>query len=253
MQLDARDLSAFYDEPLGQITRRTIARRVRIAWPDVRGMRVLGYGFATPYLRALLPEAERVAALMPAQEGVVSWPGEKQLVALGEEDALPFPDAMFDRIMIVHGLEAAESVRPLLRQIWRVLTSGGRVLLIVPNRASLWAQVERSPFAHGRPYSRGQLDRLMRDCMFLPERWDSALYLPPIRIRRLMRTGTAWERMGRMLWPRLSGVHLLEASKSLYALAPPERARLRRAVFATAGINRMSSPIHQPHMPITDA
>jgi len=29
-------------------------------------------------------------------------------------------------------------------------------------------------------------------------------------------------------------VHLLEASKSLYALPPPERVRLRRAVFAPA-------------------
>ena len=234
MQLDARDLSAFYDEPLGQITRRLIARRVRMAWPDVRGLRVLGYGFATPYLRTFLPDAERVAALMPAQEGVIAWPNDKQLVALGEEDALPFPDAMFDRILVIHGLEAAEAVRPLLRQIWRTLTSGGRVLLIVPNRASLWAQVELSPFAHGRPYSRGQLDRLMRDCMFLPERWDSALFLPPLRARQLMRSGAAWERVGRSLWPRLAGVHLLEASKSLYAVPAPERTRLRRAVFATA-------------------
>ncbi|HEY5048098.1 MAG TPA: methyltransferase domain-containing protein [Rhizomicrobium sp.] len=234
MQLDARDLSAFYEEPLGQITRRVISRRIRVAWPDVRGLRVLGYGFATPYLRSFLPEAERIAALMPAQDGVISWPGEKQLVALGEEDCLPFPDAMFDRIMIVHGLESAESVRSLLRQVWRVLTSGGRALLVVPNRASLWAQVELSPFANGRPYSRGQLDRLMRDCMFLPERWDNALFLPPFRTRRLMRGGLAWERVGRALWPRLAGVHLLEASKALYALAPPERVRLRRAVFSPA-------------------
>lgn len=253
MQLDARDLSAFYEEPLGQVTRRILARRIRIAWPDVRGLRVLGYGFATPYLRTFLPEAERVAALMPAQEGVVSWPGDKQLVALGEEEALPFPDAMFDRIVIVHGLEAADSVRPLLRQIWRVLTSGGRLLLIVPNRASLWAQVESSPFAHGRPYSRGQLDRLMRDTMFVPERWHSALFLPPIRTRRLVRSGAAWERVGRVLWPRLAGVHLVEASKSLYALVPAERGRLRRAALATAGIGRMSSSVRNSRAPITDA
>ena len=62
MQLDARDLSAFYDEPLGQITRRMIARRVRIAWPDMRGLRVLGYGFATPYLRSFLPEADSTSS-----------------------------------------------------------------------------------------------------------------------------------------------------------------------------------------------
>jgi hypothetical protein len=70
--------------------------------------------------------------------------------------------------------------------------------------------------------------------MFLPERWDSALFMPPLRSRRLIRNGTGWERMGRIFWPRLAGVHLLEASKSLYALAPPEKVRVRKAVLAPA-------------------
>ncbi len=234
MLLDAQHLAAFYDEPLGQITRRLIARRVRMAWPDVRGQRMMGYGYAIPYLRAFQAEADRVAAIVPAQEGVVSWPGERQIVAIGEEAALPFPDSVFDRVMIVHGLEAAESVRPLLRQIWRVLTGSGRLLLVVPNRTSLWAQVELSPFAHGRPYSRGQLDRLMRDSMFLPERWDSALFFPPFRARQLVRSGTAWERAGRTLWPRLAGVHILEASKSLYALAAREKSYVPKILLAPA-------------------
>jgi SAM-dependent methyltransferase len=234
MLLDAQHLGAFYDEPLGQITRRVIARRVRMAWPNVRGQRLMGYGYAIPYLRAFQAEADRVTAFVPAQEGLASWPGERQLVAVGEEEALPFPDSIFDRVMIVHGLEAAESVRPLLRQIWRVLTDSGRLLLVVPNRTSLWAQVESSPFAHGRPYSRGQLDRLMRNSMFLPERWDSALYFPPLRARQLVRSGAAWERTGRALWPRLAGVHILEASKSLYALAAPEKSYIRKVLLAPA-------------------
>jgi SAM-dependent methyltransferase len=234
MLLDAQHLTDFYDEPLGQITRRLITRRIRLAWPGVRGLRVMGYGFAVPYLRSFQAEAERVIAFVPAQEGPASWPGDKQLVAVGEEDALPFPDSMFDRIIIVHGLEASESVRPLLRQVWRVLTGDGRLLLVVPNRTSLWAQVELSPFAHGRPYSRRQLERLIRDSMFLPERWDSALFVPPLRARRLIRSGTAWERVGRTLWPRLAGVHILEASKSLYALAAPEKSYLRKTVLARA-------------------
>ena len=235
MLLDAQHLETFYDEPLGQITRRLITRRVRTAWPDVRGQRLMGYGYAMPYLRGFQAEAERIIAFVPAQEGGVSWSGDNQRVVVGEEQALPFPDSVCDRILIVHGLEAAESVRPLLRQIWRVLTSSGRLLLVVPNRTSLWAQVELSPFAHGRPYSRGQLDRLMRDCMFLPERWDSALFFPPFRARQLIRSGAAWERAGRVLWPRLAGVHILEASKSLYALATPEKSYIPKVRFAPAG------------------
>lgn len=233
MQPGSKDPRPFYEEPIGQVARRTILRRIRRAWPNVRGLRMLGYGYAIPYLRPFAGEAERALALVPAQD-------ETELAGLhsvvrGEEDAWPFVDSLFDRILVVHGLETAESVRPLLRQIWRVLAPEGRLACVVPNRASLWSQIERSPFAHGRPFSRPQLEKLMRDSMFIPERWDSALFFPPLYSRRLIRSGAAWERMGRSLWPRLAGVHIVEATKSLYALAAPGKARVRKRVLATVG------------------
>jgi SAM-dependent methyltransferase len=231
MQPGSKDPQSFYEEPIGQVARRMISRRVRLVWPNVRGQRILGYGYALPYLRSFNGEAERSVALVPAHHDLSTIdPG---CVVQGEEDAWPFVDSLFDRILVVHGLECAESTRLFLRQIWRVLTPGGRLLCIVPNRASLWAQIERSPFAHGRPFSRGQLDRLMRDSMFVPERWDSALYFPPLPSRRLVRSGVAWERVGRTLWPRLAGVHIVEATKSLYAIAAPEKLQIRKRVLAT--------------------
>jgi SAM-dependent methyltransferase len=233
MQPGSKDPRSFYDEPIGQVTRRTIFRRVRRAWPNVRGLRVMGYGYALPYLRPFASEAERAVALVPAQDETDL--SGLRLAVRGEEDAWPFVDSLFDRILVVHGLESAESVRPLLRQIWRVLAPEGRLVCVVPNRASLWAQIERSPFAHGRPFSRAQLEKLMRDSMFVPERWDSALFFPPVHSRKLVRSGVAWERMGRTFWPRLAGVHIVEATKSLYALAAPERMRVRKRVLATVG------------------
>ena len=108
---------------------------------------------------------------------------------------------MFDRILVIHGLEGADAVRPVMRQLWRVLAPEGRMLIVAPNRTSLWSQIERSPFAHGRPFHRGELDRLLRASMFEPVRWDSALYGPPLNGRRIVRTGTGWEKIGRNLWP----------------------------------------------------
>jgi SAM-dependent methyltransferase len=236
MLFDATGLASFYEEPLGQVTRRLILRRVRLAWPDLRGLRVLGYGFAVPYLRPILSEAALAVGFMPAQQGVVAWPAQLPLVVAGDEDALPFPDAMFDRIVMIHGLETAESTRPVLRQLWRVLAPAGRLLVVVPNRTSLWAQVERSPFAHGTPFTRSQLDRLMRQSLFVPERWDTALLLPPLRSRRLIRNGVGWERFGRRVWPGFAGVHLVDASKSLYAMVPPAEAKPVRQKLARADI-----------------
>jgi SAM-dependent methyltransferase len=231
---ESQSLAAFYDSPLGQVTRRLIQRQVRATWPDLRGQRVLGFGYAIPYLRGLALDAERVVAVTPESHGPASWPGPRSLSTVAEEDALPFPDAMFDRVLMVHGLETAEAASPLMRQIWRVMTADARLLIVVPNRTSFWAQVDRSPFAQGRPFSRSQLDRLLRASMFVPERWDSALLLPPLKSRRLVRSGSAWERTGRTFWPRLAGVHVVEASKSMYAVVPPAKAKRVRPRLAPA-------------------
>src|ERR1051326_3285969 len=108
MQFDATGLAAFYDSAMGQVTRRSIHRRLKLAWPDLRGTRVLGFGFAVPYLRAFALEAERVAAVLPDALGPLRWPANRSLTALSDEDALPFSDALFDRILLIHGLETAE-------------------------------------------------------------------------------------------------------------------------------------------------
>jgi SAM-dependent methyltransferase len=231
MQLEAGDLADFYETPMGLAARRSILRRIKLIWPEVRGHRILGFGFAVPYLSPWLTEAERIVASMPSHQGVVPWPHSRNLTTLGDEDSLPFPDALFDRILVVHGLEGAETVRPLLRQLWRVLAPEGRMLVIAPNRASLWAQLVHSPFALGRPYHRLELASLLEGAMFEPRTWDRALYLPPLRSRRFIGTGRTWESIGRYGWPALAGVHLVEAGKSLVApLAEPSRVDRRRAL-----------------------
>jgi len=216
MPQDVRDLAAFYESPLGQLAHRAIAREIHAMWPDLRNYRVLGYGFAIPYLRAF-SHTERTIAAMPAPQGVVRWPDEKNTALLCEEDALPFPDMFFDRILIVHGLEASESLRALLRQLWRVLAPEGRILLIAPNRASLWAQVQKSPFGHGRPFSRMELEGLLKDAVFEPSRWRRALYAPPFET--VTSTGTGWEKVGARFFSGIGGVHVVEAAKSVYAAA----------------------------------
>ena len=219
MPQDVRDLTAFYDAPLGQLAHRAIAREIQNFWPDLRNYRVLGYGFAIPYLRAFRG-TERTIAAMPAPQGVISWPQDMNAALLCEEDALPFPDVFFDRILIVHGLEASESLRALLRQLWRILAPEGRILLIAPNRASLWAQVQTSPFGHGRPFSKLELEGLLKDALFEPGRWKRALFAPPFET--VTRSGTGWERIGARLFSGVGGVHVVEAAKALYAPASPK-------------------------------
>ena len=135
MEHDSTDLSAFYASPLGLVARRLILRRLRTLWPDVKGTRLLGYGFAIPFLRAFMEEADHIAALVPSNLGTIAWPPNPVLSLLANEDALPFPDAMFDRVLVVHGLESAETTRALMRQLWRILASDAASQIPPPSRA----------------------------------------------------------------------------------------------------------------------
>lgn len=230
MWIDVVDLRDFYASPLGQAARRMIRRRMRVLWPDMKGQRMLGIGYAAPYLDGFRDEADRVIAAMPARQGVLRWPSKGGAKAtLVDELELPFPDLSMDRIVVVHALECAEHIEPLMREIWRVLSDSGRLMVIVPNRSGIWARFERTPFGQGRPFSPRQLSRVLREAMFTPLATDRALYMPPFRSKMLVRSAPAWERSGAMLWGSFAGVIVMEAVKQIYAATPAVQGRRRRA------------------------
>jgi SAM-dependent methyltransferase len=236
MHLDVTDLRDFYARPLGLMVRRLLAHRIRARWRRVSGETLIGLGFATPYLNSFRGEAFRIGALMPAAQGALVWPqaGDKMTV-LVDEDQLPLPDNSVDRLLVVHCLETAERVRPLLREMWRILAPQGRVLMLVPNRRSIWARSDRTPFGHGRPYSRNQLERLLKENLFTPIEWSMALHVPPLEWRMVMRSATVFERLGAGSSSAFGGVILVEARKELAApaLQAPRARALGRLVPAT--------------------
>ena len=218
MWTDVLDLEEFYASTLGQMTARLLRTRVREVWPNVRGEAVLGLGYAVPLLRPFVEEAARVMAFMPAQQGVARWPREgRNLAALVDEMDLPLPDRSVDRVLLVHAVEQTEQLRPMLREIWRVMADGGRLIAIAPTRTGLWSQLDRSPFYQGHPYSARQLASLLRANMFAPLNQTRALYMPPTHSRLALRMAPAIERFGQRWLGRFAGVSVIEAGKQLYA------------------------------------
>ena len=231
MSGEIHGLVRFYAAPAGALTARLLRRRLAGLWPRLTGLSVLGLGHAEPYLPLWRDDAARCIALSPAQLGPARF-SQAGLSAsvLAEEDALPFADLSFDRILLVHGLEAAENAGRLLRECWRVLRDDGRLLVVAPNRRGIWAQFDHTPFGHGQPYSPAQITRLLQAHMFRVERRDAALYVPPFT--PLMRAGTAWEKAGRTICPaRWAGLSLIEAEKDIFAAVPTGAVRVRRRVL----------------------
>jgi SAM-dependent methyltransferase len=226
MALDVVDLRSFYASPLGHLARRTIGQSMARFWTDTRGLRVAGLGFATPYLSLMREGTERCLAFMPAAQGVVNWPSTGlSSSALVDLDMLPLPDSSLDRVMLVHALELSETPEDILDEVWRVLAPGGRLIAVAPNRRGLWARMDTTPFGYGQPFSRLQLEKLMRKAMFSPEAWAETLYVPPLQRRILMRSAPAWERIGAGLSLPFSGVHVIDATKQFYRRAPVRKMR----------------------------
>lgn len=216
MRLDVYELRGFYRSPLGRSVRRTVSARLREEWPDVRGKRVLGVGHATPYLRPFLEEAERVLAVMPAAEGCLHWPKEgPNRTALSYEYDLPLPDASVDNLLVIHALEATDNVHALLRELWRVLVPGGRLLAVIPHRSGLWARTDTTPFGIGRPFSRGQITRLAEEAMFHVDRVEPLLFAPPSARRFWLGSASTLERLGRRALPQVGGAICLAGEKRM--------------------------------------
>ncbi|MDP9837530.1 SAM-dependent methyltransferase [Neorhizobium huautlense] len=231
MHADIVDLREFYQTPLGRVAEQSIAMALSSLWARLPEERLVGLGYAVPYLDRFRKDTERTFAFMPAGQGAVNWPpGELSSTALVFDEELPLPDSSIDRFLMVHSLEFAENPRESLKEIWRVLAPGGRLVIVVPNRRGVWARMEHTPFGSGRPYSRSQLTSLLRESNFTPSASAEALFFPPSKLRFLLKLRHLFEQGGRRFWPVFSGVIVVEAQKRLYQ-GLPVAARASRRVF----------------------
>lgn len=238
MRMDVARIKSFYASQLGEVAARQLARRAEEMWPDIKGDTVIGIGYPPPVLApmALSAGAARTVALMPAAQGAWRWPAADAIAtAKVREGQLPLADRSADRIVLLHALEDADAVQPFLREIWRVLTDPGRVLVIAANRRGLWCRADQAPFGHGRPYSLVQLRQTLEAAMFTPEQSAHALYVPPSRRALSLWSADAAERFGRRWLGGFGGVVMVDAAKNLYHTAPAGKgARAARGLAGAA-------------------
>ncbi len=234
MQSDIAELEEFYASRQGQLARRLIGHQLRQLWSDLSGRVAVGLGYAVPFLPAL-EGSERTVALVPqstnipsSARGISSTVDGLGRIAFVQGEDLPLADGSVDRLLLAHALETSLKPRRLMREVWRVLADGGRLVAVVPNRRGLWCWSERTPFGHGQPFSAGQLEKMLRGYLFEPLAMRRALYLPPTGSSLLLRFAVPAERLGLRFASQLSGVVLVEAEKRIY-LPPVETVKARKA------------------------
>lgn len=237
------DLHAFYGTTLGGVVRQHLRRNFRERWPELHehasAATILGFGYTSPYLGEMLRSPRNVTInACPAPQGAMIWPTgtDRGNLSLHCADAtLPFADNTVDLALLVHALEFTEDPPALLGELWRVLKPQGRLLVIVPNRRSIWAQRECTPFGYGHPFTQWQLRTLIEEAGFAAPETSTELFFPPGNSRGMLRLtgeGGVWNRVARNICQPLGlgGVLAAEAEKQVPAplkVVPAEKLRYR--------------------------
>jgi SAM-dependent methyltransferase len=228
MKPTAYDFREFYASPLGGVVAQVVGSTIQKLWPDAKGRRVMVYGYGLPY-QEQFAGAERLAFLMPPDQGGFPWPEDgDNLVALASRNALPLETSSLDGVVLIHALEYTHEVDEHLSEIWRCLKSNGRLIIIVPNRVGFWARADWAPFGHGAPFTLPQINRHLRDALFIPGRHTPVLFALPLRWGLAQRLARFLERIGPYVMPGLAGLHVVEATKQVYGgLALPVKVKSR--------------------------
>ena len=102
--------------------------------------------------------------------------------------ALPFADHVFDAVFIFDVLEHVDGDDLVLKEIHRVLTPEGRLLITVPAFMFLYGRQDVVS-EHKRRYRRGPLARLLEETGFDVEyaSYFNTVLFPPIAAMRLLR------------------------------------------------------------------
>jgi SAM-dependent methyltransferase len=146
----------------------------------------------------------------------------------------------------MHSLENTEHISDLLQEIWRVLASNGRMIVMVPHRSGLWARESRTPFGFGFSFSMPHIKRILSHNRFQIERHERALYVPPFAQNFFAGSADWIERHANRWCPALAGVLLLEVSKQVYARPSREKVRMTKPVLMPLHQLVSPSPRH-PH------
>ncbi len=196
----------------------------------------------------IVPES---LALPPLDSELLTTQVPHEPIALHcEFDALPFPNASVDLVVLPHALELARDPHHTLREVERVLVPEGRVVIAGFNPASLWGLRQRAGrVKHGLGIDRHgplylpragefigywRLRDWLRLLGFELEAGRFGCWRPPLRSENWLERFAWMDRVGDNWWPVLGSVYFLQAVKRVRGMRMVGLARNEKRKIAAA-------------------
>jgi len=265
------ELGSWLQTPPGRYLLAWEQRRLDQAVTDAFGFHALQLGL--PEVQALranrMPHrwvasdtlyAPESLALPPRLDSqITTQSGVEPLSLHCEFDALPFPNASIDLVVLPHALELARDPHQTLREVERVLVPEGRVVIAGFNPASLWGLRQRAGhMKRGMGLGRDQdlylpsagdfigywrLRDWLRLLSFEVESGRFGCWRPPLKSEAWLQRFEWMDRIGDRWWPVLGSVYFVVAVKRvrgmrLVGLVRKDRRKVRGAPAVLANRQR---------------
>lgn len=235
---------------------------VQLGLPELDGLRANRMPHRWVASDSLVPMDGLPFAVPPPRDDAITTQSSEQAVSLHcDFDALPFPNASIDLVVLPHALELARDPHLTLREVERVLVPEGRVIIAGFNPASLWGLRQNA----GRVL-RG-LGVARRQSLFLPRAGDFIGYWrlrdwlrllgfeveagrfgcwrPPIASELWLERWRWIDRVGEHWWPVLGAVYFVVAVKRVRGmrLVGVLKRERRAGVPAPAVVAQRGTPV----------
>jgi len=225
----AKLYDSWYQTPLGALC-DTLEKEAIFSLISVRESEcVLGVGCGTGvYLLELAQRGAQVAGvdsspnMIEIAQRKLAGAGYAAHLKLADAEALPFPDDTFDTALSVLLLEFVAAPQKIIREMFRVVKPGGRLVIGTLNRYSVWA-LRRSlltALGSSKHVRATYLTRRYLNSLLLAEGgrdllWRSAIYFPPVDNHFFLRTALFLENIGHRVLP-FSGAFLAVRANKLF-------------------------------------
>lgn len=206
---------------------------------DVFGFHALQLGM--PELDAL--QANRMPHRWLACEAGSHGMGLAREVLLTNYEALPFPDASLDLLVLPHTLELSYDPHATLSEVSRVLMPEGCVVISGFNPGSLWGvqkMLRQGPPEVGGLIAPWRLRDWLKLLSFEVQGSEMGCYRPMVQSRDWLRRWAWMDVAGRRSWPILGSVYAMVAVKKVRGMRLLSAPFKRPAVGATAVVNTAS-------------
>lgn len=217
--IDQRALRAWFETPLGRSLQAHELHRLRSALPNL-------YGTLAVQLGRLGPLDLLDACVVPTRALVEATGEQPGAAVLAMPEALPFATGTVDLLLLPHTLDYCDDPHQVLREVNRVLSPEGHVVVIGFNPWSWWGfrrlftrRPRPAPWC-GRFLPLARVKDWLQLLDFDLTQGGMLYYRPPIRRESLMERLRFLDKAGDRWWPMTAAVYLLVAKKRVAGMTP---------------------------------